>query len=422
MKCEKKVKICFWLLALLIFWVLFSCVFQRLERKSSQKRMMQNMPQNRVVGLLSDGISGSKAVCYNTKNWEPFVLAELPDVTSDNYASLSPNGTKLAYTTWSEDNSRRYLKILDLETLKTISYLDMMSSYTEVVNISWMPDGIHLLFIRTSGENLNYHTIEILNWETKETQVIVKGEEWKVRQVEDIGVESEDFVLPGSGQNLKVKYTEDAGAGECWNYYMTWEEIEELYRVYGGVRKFNFQEGLNGLYVEFSAPRSSWDGKKIVYSTKLQRTSAPGSQTPLWVASAIWIYDTEKQKSEIVYRQEDEGAIGRVDWISQDEVAFVSYYDFQGSRDDINCLNIETGEKRNIYKHTKDHYNNVTLLPIGEKKLTFTSSAKNETYEESKMYLLDMSTEKIEEISLVDKNKKILLELFVYERGNEILE
>ncbi len=79
-------------------------------------------PVGRVVGLLSDGKGGSVAVAYDTDTWEYEVLQVLPDVTPDNYAALSADDTKLAYTTWSDSYTIRYVEVLDMQTGETRAF------------------------------------------------------------------------------------------------------------------------------------------------------------------------------------------------------------------------------------------------------------------------------------------------------------
>lgn len=80
------------------------------------------LSENRVVGLVSDGANGSVVLCFDSETWEYTTLMTLPEVTPDNYAALSRDNQKLAYTTWDESLSRRYLKIYDYQTGKTTDY------------------------------------------------------------------------------------------------------------------------------------------------------------------------------------------------------------------------------------------------------------------------------------------------------------
>lgn len=87
-------------------------------------------PVGRVVGLLSDGNGGSVAVAYDTDTWEYEVIQELPNVTPDNYAALSADDTKLAYTTWSDSYTIRYVEVLDMQTGETRAFLMIWSIAT----------------------------------------------------------------------------------------------------------------------------------------------------------------------------------------------------------------------------------------------------------------------------------------------------
>lgn len=87
-------------------------------------------PVGRVVGLLSDGNGGSVAVAYDTDTWEYEVIQALPDVTPDNYVALSADDTKLAYTTWSDSYTIRYVEVLDMQTGETRAFLMIWNTAT----------------------------------------------------------------------------------------------------------------------------------------------------------------------------------------------------------------------------------------------------------------------------------------------------
>lgn len=372
------------------------------------------LPENRVVGLVSDGANGSVVLCFDSETWEYTPLMTLPEVTPDNYAALSRDNQKLAYTTWDESLSRRYLKIYDYQTGKTTDYFTDVPDRTEIIKISWMPDSETLLYIRNNTELASFQTIELMNTLTKDITVVDKGEVWRVRTVTELEETAEAYFLPGSQTYLPVKYIEQSSDTYQWNYYLDSEDLRAIYKEYGGVKEFDFSTILSIMYVDFSAPRCSPDGTSTVYSAKLDRTSAPGEHTPLWVTAAIWQYDVETQNKKIIYKQEDGGAIGRVDWVSQSELCFVSYYDFQGSKDNINRLNISDGKVSELFHYTDEFYNNVTLLPIGNGKISFTSSKKDDPYENSKTYCIDVSTGVVSELDIIYKGSPVILEKFIF--------
>ena len=123
-----------------------------------------------------------------------------------------------------------------------------------------------------------------------------------------------------------------------------------------------------------------------------------------------WIPDSDL----LLYKQEDEASIGRVDWINDSELCFVTYYDWQGSRDNINYYSIETGKSEVLFHYSEEHYNNVTLLPIGNQKITFTSSANDCFYYESLTYVIDIGTREVSALNVSYDDKSILLENFIY--------
>lgn len=149
----------------------------------------------RVVGLLSDGNGGSVAVAYDTDTWEYEVIQELPDVTPDNYAALSADDTKLAYTTWSDSYTIRYVEVLDMQTGETRAFFDDMEYRNEIIKISWMPDNVSLLYIHNNTNNF-LQTIEYIQTDTGEITRVDTGDAWNVRAVEYADVDVEPFVSP----------------------------------------------------------------------------------------------------------------------------------------------------------------------------------------------------------------------------------
>ena len=71
-----------------------------------------NALENRVVGLVSDGEIGSKAVSFNTETWD--------------YVALSSDSQRLAYTSWDEYYARRYLNVVDIEMGETTQKLQLI--------------------------------------------------------------------------------------------------------------------------------------------------------------------------------------------------------------------------------------------------------------------------------------------------------
>ncbi len=371
---------------------------------------------NRVVGLVNDGENGSKVLLYDTDTWEYEIVAALPDVTPDNYAALSSNNKKLAYTTWNSDYTKRYVKVYDRDKQETADYLKDIPSRTEIIKISWIPDSDLLLYVKNDTNYNNLQTIEILDTVTGRIKVVDVGEVWQIRTLCDADSTASPFYLPGSNTYLYVKYKDysDDTDNEIWNYYLDSKDLADIYEKYGGVREFDFSTIGNRMYVEFSTPRCSPNGKYIVYSAKLERTSSPGLHTPFWVASAIWLYNIESGETHIIYKQEDEGAIGRVDWINDSELCFVTCYDYQGSRDNINYYSIESGKSEVLFHYSDENYNNAAMLPIGNQKITFTSSANGSLYSDSLTYVLDIRTKESSVLNVSYNDKSILLENFIY--------
>ena len=374
-----------------------------------------------VIGLVANDTGGSDVVLFNTHTWIPTILIKCADVTADNYVAISCNGNYIAYTTWDEHFARRYLKILDMASGGETSYFENIPARTEIKDISWMPDSRTLLFTINNTSEQSYQEIHTLNVEDGTETIIDKGEVWKVKTVENAGKTADDFFLRGAHQYLSVQNKEiishngvDNSPAEEWNYFLSQDDINEIYDFYGGEGSFSINDIISYMYVDFSAPRCSSDGKSIIYSTTLTRNSAYGEETPLWMASAIWKYDVQSGEKAIIYAQTDGGAIGRTDWISDNSIVFVSYYDFQGSRDSINTFDIDTFTHSVIFPYSDEHYNNVTLIPIGDGSIVFTSSAKGEVLEASEVVKLEISSLNTTVLDVQFNGTKSLLGGFSY--------
>lgn len=418
------------IIALLIMVMIVGCVLlvnkivkTQTDNNISYNQFSQAQYRNCVAGLLRNSNGGSSFVVYDTETWNPTVLLNLPDVSSRNFSAISSDGNYIAYTKWDQNNQRGYLEIYSFTDGETKSFYQDMPTRHDITKISWLPDNKTLLLVRSDRTVGTYQEIRTLNIETGEENTLVKGEVWRIRTVEDIGTTAKDFYLKGHEIYLKVKEKKPIASydpenpinpDEEWNYYLDQNDLNEIYHCYGGVGTFDIEKVINLMYVRLSPPRCSKDGTKILYSALLFRNSAPGSRTPLWMQGAIWVYDVNSGQASIVYSQTDGGAIGRVDWIDDDEICFVSYYDWQGSRDSINYFNLSTKEHRVLFPYTDENYNNVTLLPVGNRKITFTTSKKNDFYENSKTILFDIDTNTYSELNVKFEYKSVLLENFTY--------
>lgn len=375
---------------------------------------------NCVAGLLSDNTGGSSFVIYDTKKWNSKVILNLPDVSPDNYCAITSDGSYIAYTKWDDNFTRRYLIIYTVSDGSKKSYYKDIPVMNEIKGISWLPDNQTLLFIKNDQRVSSYQEIHTLNIKTGMDKTIVKGEAWLICSPEKKGITADNFYLKGNNSYLKVKNKKPVQtkkskqSDEEWNYYLNQNDINNIYHKYGGHGSFDINNINQFMYVKFSDPKCSSNGTKIIFSAALTRSSAPGIGTPLWMCSSIWEYDMNTDKSSIVYTQKDAAAIGRVDWIGNNEVSFISYYDFQGSRDSVNHLNLSTKKNSIIFPYSDKNYNNVTLLPVGNRKIIFTSSKKNDSFDKSNTILFDINTNKYSTLNILFNNKKVLLENFIF--------
>lgn len=377
--------------------------------------------KNVLVGLLSDGGWGSSIMYYDIGAEEVSTVMKLPEVTSDNYVAISPDGRYIAYTTWEPKTyARRYLCVLDTETGETQEYLRDLYK-TQVKNISWI-DSERIVYVLSDQNEFIYQEIQCLNALTGEIEVLVEGGLWKMRASFDEGEEETDHVIQHSGETVPVKWHDEeniAGNEVVWSYYYTQEELNEIYQKYGGTGEYDIYDVNNYFAIKFSAPKISPNGRYLVYSAVLDRNSASGEHRTLWMIASIWLYDLETGENRIVYTPDDGASLGRVDWISDKELVFVSYYEFQGSADDINYLNLDTAEKRILFEHRDDAYNNVTLLRAGGRDIFFTTSARYETYEESTLVCLNADTGEYEALEINVGGEALLPEGFIYEEISE---
>lgn len=327
-----------------------------------------------VVGLLPDGKEGSCLVVYDTDTWASAKFLELPDVTPDNYAAISRDGKYVAYTSWDEFYVRRYLNVYETETGKTRTYFTDIPFQTEIIKISWMPDCHTLIYIRNDTETSSYQEIQTLDILNGETTTLVKGEVWKTRVPDEMDCDPEGFYLKGAQKYVPLLPENPAGisnSDNTWRYFLTQADINQIYQYYGGTGNFDIDLVPGYLYVNFSAPRCAQDGSKIVYSASLKRNSAHGLQTPLWMISSIWEYDLKTGDHRIIHTQMDGGCIGRTEWLGADRLAFVSYYEYSGSKSNINYLDLNTYDSKTVFPHSEEHYNNVTLLPLNNHEISF---------------------------------------------------
>lgn len=440
MKVIKKRNI---LIGLLLIAIIVGCILllnQIIKNQGandiSKNQISHFQYTNCVAGLLSNNNGGSRFVVYDTETWNPTVLLNLPDVSPDNYGAISADGNYIAYTKWDTKgghpwdlfNATRYLEIYSVHDGWVKSFYQDMPVRNEFKAISWLPDNKTLLFIKNDTTIGSYQEIQTLNVETGEKNTLVKGEVWRVYVSEDIGTTAEDFYLKGHETYLKVKekkpidsYNPDnpINSNHEWNYYLDQNDINEIYHYYGGVGTFDIDDVSPLMFVRFSSrPRCSRDGTKIIYSATLDRTSVKiereGDETPIWMFSAIWIYDIKSGKTSIVYSQTNGGAIGRVEWIDDDEICFISYYDCRGTRDSVNYFNLSTHEHRILFPYTDENYNNVTLLPVGNRRITFTTSKKYDFYENSKTILFDIDSNRYSELDVKLGDDSVLLQKFIF--------
>lgn len=371
-----------------------------------------------ISGLISDGKKGSKLIAYNVKTGDNKIFLELPNVLPDNYGAVSSNGKKVAYTTWNQDFTVRYLVVLSLESKEKTLYFNDMPAENEIEYISWLPDNKNLIFIKRDASFHDYQEICMLNTETNNVKNLVNGEVWRVKSLTEEGEKPEIFYLKGEKKEQQVKSSFKDSTGDITNYYLTNKELKEICKKYGGWKNVDLLN--NGdidinkvgsfIMVEFSAPVVSYNGSKILYSATITQTSCEVDKLP-WIASSIWIYDIDKGTNEMIFSDiNDKSAIGRSVWnLDNDkEIFFISYDEANGTHNTLNILNLETKDKKTIFPATVENYNNVGLISIRDNKILFTSSKQGDYYEDSNIILLDLNTKSIQKTNMIIDNKNFL--------------
>jgi hypothetical protein len=71
-----------------------------------------------------------------------------------------------------------------------------------------------------------------------------------------------------------------------------------------------------------------------------------------------------------------------------------------------------------LFPHTDEFCNNVTLLPLGNRQISFTSSPNGAIFLESHTYVMDIDTKEIRRFDVLFDDKPILLSQFIYSHAD----
>lgn len=325
-----------------------------------------------VTGLVPEE-QGSSLVAYDPTDNRSKLILPLPEVAPDNYGAVSPDGKYAAYTQWNGTGTVRYLVVKKLTGFKkTREYFKDVSGMQEVTCLSWLPDSSRLLFVRKDvTESFPYQEICIFNVLTGKITIVDSGGLW-------------------DGRSLK-----EVNGREEWVSYMTQDQLDQLVSKYGGP-KIPVDQINRKLWVEFSAPSVSPDGKKVVYGATLVRSSADEGKN-LKCASGIWVAGAEGAPPQRIYANPDQSyAVSSVIWTSYgNTLAFIQSGGPGGGEEKIDCLDPSSHSIKTIVHTTKEHQTNLQLLAMPGNEISFLSAPINTRVKDGQRYVINPETREI---------------------------
>lgn len=208
-----------------------------------------------ICGLVSNEESddNSDVLLINPETKEIEVYTTLQGVYQTQTCAVSPDGSKVAYTQWADEEDTRKgvcIMVSDAENNVLGKYFSDNGYNPLITAISWMPDNETLLF-NISIEDQPYYSdaICLFNMKTEQLQVIDQGRVWRGNEVID---GERDIEFPALSQ----------------------KELNELIDKYGGNVHIPVEENGSYNYVEIGAPILSPDQTKIAYMTNFCRNMA----------------------------------------------------------------------------------------------------------------------------------------------------
>ncbi|MGQ9513034.1 MAG: TolB family protein [Thermodesulfitimonas sp.] len=324
-----------------------------------------------VTGLIP-GEKGAVLVAINPVTNEARKILSLPEAIPGHwgdYGAVSPDGKYAAYTQWNREGTVRYLTVEKLGGKRSKRKYFSEVPQQEIIYLSWFPGGRRLLFVRSKREPHPNQEICVLDVKSGRLKRLVKGGEWDGRGVND---------------------------KDEWVDYMSQEELDQLIKKYGGPKSIPVEENGRKLWVEFSAPSISPDGRMIAYSATLFRDSCPLGKT-LWLASSIWTVSARGGEPQRVYSNpEVESAIGRVVWSSDmKRLVFYRYRGTNGADGELDCLDLSTGKVKTIVPMTKEHNVNLNALILPDNEISFISVPFGGHSEDARRYIVNIDSGKI---------------------------
>lgn len=335
-----------------------------------------------ICGLVSDqeDDNSSDVLLINPKTKEVERLTVLQGVYQTQACAVSPDGNRIAYTTWIDEEDTRKgvcIAVKDMNNNSVNQYFNDNGYNPLITYISWMPDNKTLLF-NISIEDQQYYTdvVCLFDVEEEKLQVIDKGRVWQ-------GQSTLDY-------KRNIIFSE-----------LNQKELNDLIDKYGGNVHIPVEENGGYNYVEFGMPILSPDQTKIMYATNFCRNMAVGKadEPPamLCLASGIFIADSlGAEEPQLIYGNHVEHSrIGKIIWgRNSNEIIFDRYYNEQ-SRGvcDIVLYNIETGEEKILIESSAQMETQKPRFRVDENRIGIYSDGGGG----ERLYYYDLSTDQFEE-------------------------
>ena len=346
-----------------------------------------------ICGLVPNENSeyDSDVLLIQPETKEVKVLSTLKGVDQQQACAVSPDGNKIAYTKWIDENDTSKGVCIAVENLAentSDTYFDENAYDPQITYLSWMPDNITLL-CNVSLKDQQYYSdvVSLLDTQTEKLRVLDKGKVWQGN------------IMLDYDKQIKLQM-------------MNQEELNALIEQYGGKAYIPAEE--NGVYnyVEFGMPVLSPSQKKVMYITSFCRNMSVGKnwEEPgmLCLASGIHVVDLDSGEEELIFGNNVEHSrIGKVIWgANDDEVIFDRYYnEYSRGVCDLVIYNIRTKEEQPLVRSSAQIETQRPRFMVGENSIGVCSYGE----EGEGLYYYDLSSNTIKKESIVYNEKELSL-------------
>lgn len=346
-----------------------------------------------ICGLVPNDNSeyDSDVLVIQPETKEIKVLSTLKGVYQHQACAVSPDGNKIAYTKWIDENDTSKGVCIAVENLAentSDTYFDENAYDPQITYLSWMPDNITLL-CNVSLKDQQYYSdvISLLDTQTEKLRVLDKGKVWQGN------------IMLDYDKQIKLQM-------------MNQEELNALIEQYGGEAYIPAEE--NGVYnyVEFGMPVLSPSQKKIMYATSFCRNMSVGKnwEEPgmLCLASGIHVVDLDSGEEKLIFGNNVEHSrIGKVIWgANDDEVIFDRYYnEYSKGVCDLVMYNINTKKEQTLVRSSAQIETQRPRFMVGENSVGVCSYGE----EGDGLYYYDLSSDTIKKESIMYNEKELSL-------------